>query len=715
MRTTWQSIRGVIREIVGALDRGSAQGSLSTRLVVAFLVVIIGTTVAAGVPAYWFISTELEDQAWARVEDGMRVTQALLEAEKERLGNLASLAAQRPTLKDILVRSDDAALSAYLQTFRASTDLDMLIVYDPSGRVIAANGPPIIWPGLQAEPAVAYQALPSEEPSLAILATQPVHQDPTLESLGYVTTGVLLDEAFTRQLTTTTGLGHSVVLMGKRRASSLSRTLPSNDPDLQARITEGGGARRAAITVQGVRYYTALLPLDGGETNQTFMEIALPVGDVLAAERRAMLTLAVSTLLVAALGSTIGVIFSGRLTNPLRQLTKAAENISQGDLTTPIPIPKEPIEIATLASALEESRINTRRSLENLSRQKDWSDTLIRSIVEGIVTLDAQGHITSFSQGAERMTGWRWDEVRHRKADQVFRVLEGDPFTRQLPPPGGMRQIRVRGKRGKEMTLAVTGAELRSPESDAIQSAFVLRDITEEHSIQNLRSYFLANISHEFRTPLSAINASVELLLEDLQGLSAAEISELLNSIHLSVTGLQTLIDNLLESLSIEAGRFKVRKRPSDLNKVIFDAARVMRPLLDRRQQNLTLEIAADRSPISIDPTRLTQVLVNLLSNASKYSPAKQTIEVHVERVDDGLLRIAVLDRGPGIPTGDRENLFQRFVRLSTQDTAQYGIGLGLSVVKAIVEEHGGEVGVDERPGGGSIFWFTLPSSGEPG
>jgi signal transduction histidine kinase len=142
---------------------------------------------------------------------------------------------------------------------------------------------------------------------------------------------------------------------------------------------------------------------------------------------------------------------------------------------------------------------------------------------------------------------------------------------------------------------------------------------------------------------------------------------------------------------------------------VIDEAVRVMRPLLNRRGQELVLEKPDGMAPLWIDPMRITQVLVNLLSNASKYSPVQVPILMTVELPEGQRVRVAVADRGEGIPRPERENLFRRFVRLSVSETQQYGVGLGLSVVKAIIEEHGGEVGVDERPGGGSIFWFTLP------
>jgi signal transduction histidine kinase len=241
-----------------------------------------------------------------------------------------------------------------------------------------------------------------------------------------------------------------------------------------------------------------------------------------------------------------------------------------------------------------------------------------------------------------------------------------------------------------------------------------LDDIVDDDiALQQLRSYFLASITHEFRTPLSALNASVEFLLDEIDHLSKEEIKDLLRSIHLSSTGLQTLIENLLESINIEAGRVTVRLRPIDLDEVVEEAVHVVRPLLSRRQQQLVVYYPPGLPQVMGDATRLQQALVNLLSNASKYGPMEQDIDLAIELLANGIVRISVADRGPGISPSDREKLFHRFVRLDTPGSAQYGVGLGLSVVKAIIEEHGGAVGVDARTGGGSIFWFTIPVGDE--
>jgi PAS domain S-box-containing protein len=685
--------------------------NLSSRLILAFILVIIVTTLAAGIPTYLFIRNELDLQVRARVEDGSRVTKTLLQAEESRLINLAALTAERPTLRSILEKGNLAELEEYLNTFRASVDLDFLIVRDPDRDILVKNPSLSPWSDPPFPENIAYYASTGNQPSIALLVSHSLINEESYEALGYVTLGILLDDEFMSQLAAITGFEQSIVMNSTRIATSMMSIKGETDHEQVLPPDRSGDGKTISTTIAGRPFYTSHVSIiDNDNKTIAQIEIALPIDNLITAERRALMTMLLSTVLVIIVGSVLGGLISRRLTHPLSQLTQAA---AQGDIDSPYPSPKEPAEISTLAIALEGSRKNIKRVMEDLEQAKAWSETLIQSIVEGIVTFDDQGRITSFNQGAEFITGWSQDEVLKCSLDEIFQLPEGEGnFSEQIPSPGGRRQIPIITRHGKQLTLAVTGAQLIPPKTETSQSALVLRDITEEEAAQNLRSYFLANISHEFRTPLSAINASVELLLEELEDLSTAEIGELLNSIHMSVAGLQTLIDNLLESLSIEAGRFQIRRRPTDLNIVIQEAIHMMKPLLDRRQQKLSVRNPLQLSRVMIDPTRLTQVITNLLSNASKYSPVEKEIDLMVEKVREDLMKISVADRGRGIPPVERSDIFRRFVRLDSQDGTQYGIGLGLSVVKAIVKEHGGEVGVEARPGGGSIFWFTLPTSG---
>jgi PAS domain S-box-containing protein len=675
----------------------SARTSLTARLVLTFEAVVLVTIVAGAVPAYVLFRGELERQMWRRVEAGVRLIEGLLTEDRARVQDQVDTLAERPTLASLLAQGDSAALADYAEAFRQGVNLDLLTIRDDSGRIAVTLPPggPIPEDGFR-----------WSSGAIVLGASRAVGVGGEAFT---VTGGVVINHAYADRRAETAGLELSFIVGGSRVASSLD---PSGLTPRAEETPETSGAAWERVELAGPlgRFFAARFPVrDRVGEPVALAEVALPTADLVEAESRWLVALAVGAGLLLLGGTVLALWISRRLTRPLRLLTAAALQIRAGDLITPVPVLEDPPEIGTLARSLEESRAHLQESLSRLRRQKDWSDTLLRSIVEGIVTVDAQGRLTSFSPAAERITGWRAEEAVGRRVDNVFTTGDGVPFTEEIPHPGGKRSLKVRHRSGRPLTLATTAASVGSPDGGPAQLALVLRDITEEESVQSLRSYFLANISHEFRTPLSAINASVELLLEDLETIGRGELAELLDSIHRSVTGLQTLIDNLLESLSIEAGRFGIRRRPTDLVSVIDEAVRVMRPLLNRRGQELVLEKPDGMAPLWIDPMRITQVLVNLLSNASKYSPVQVPILMTVELPEGQRVRVAVADRGEGIPRPERENLFRRFVRLSVSETQQYGVGLGLSVVKAIIEEHGGEVGVDERPGGGSIFWFTLP------
>src|SRR5512140_2429874 len=247
-----------------------------------------------------------------------------------------------------------------------------------------------------------------------------------------------------------------------------------------------------------------------------------------------------------------------------------------------------------------------------------WAETLIHSIPEGIVTLDPSGCVLFMNRSAERITGWNMPEASGVSINEILPLGAGKgQILERLQPGATIPPINALNRRGQDVTLSITATALDGVEGSVLQTALFIRDVTSEDAAQRLRSYFLANISHEFRTPLSALKASVELLLDGVGTFTGEETLELARSLHFSVTALQTLVDNLLESVSIEAGRFRIRQRCTHIAPLVADAQTLMKPLLERRHQALILRLPDDLPAISADPMRITQVLVNLLSNAS--------------------------------------------------------------------------------------------------
>jgi PAS domain S-box-containing protein len=674
-----------------------AKSGLAARLILVLVILILLTTLSAGVPAYLLARSQLERQAWERVDTTLRATESLYEAALGRVIDLSALLAERPTLRQLILDGDNSALESYVRAFAEQSDLDVIQV--------CGDGP-IFTYGLAAD---VCDADPAGEVALVggrpiLLAGQAVLDGQTPASLGTAVTGVRLDQEFLTQLRANTGVEHTIL-------SEAGQPIISTRPlgVVNAELRPDGWF----LEQDGAHFFAAQFPLPG-LSGGIAAEVALPVDSLRETERVALTILVAGSALVTLAGVVVGAWFIRRLTAPLSELTEAAEVISRGDLGAPIPRFDSPPEVATLSSTLERSQATMLEALEERSQARDWLNTLVQSVVEGVITFDTRGRVTFMSQGAEIMTGWTGEEAVGRPINEIFPVAgedEGVTFLDLMPRAGEKREIETRARGGKSLVLAATGARMVPPNSDTVQVALVLRDVTEEQALRNLRSFFLANISHEFRTPLSTLNASLELLVDQVDDLSPAEIRELLRPSQMSLLSLQTLIDNLLESSNIEAGSFALRRQPAALNEVISSALTIVRPLVERRRQTVRVTEPAQLAPVEVDKARLTQVLVNLLSNASKYSPIGQPIDLRVQQ-RRGALRISVADRGPGIPPGERINVFRRFVRLDPESDQQ-GMGLGLYLAKKVAEAHGGKIGVDDRPGGGAVFWIEIPPASE--
>lgn len=628
--------------------------NLTKQVTLILAVFITFAAVTAMVPAYFIIRAELIAQVDQRLREALRHSETLLAFEQSQAEAVVRLAAGRPTLERLLREQDVNDLQSYLEVFRNNTSLDQLYVTDLSGNWLAGTR--------------------NDAEGVALSSSAPV------ADVGYVVGGIVLDAEFAERLQMQTSFRYEF------RAATIQ-------------------PNRWHATIDGITYYGEALSLQRViDDDSAVLLVMLPVTGLLASEGEIIGILVISTLVVAFCASLGGGLYLRGRIRPLWNLTGAARRMGDGDLDTPISSSGTMLEVSTLAQVLERNRVRLQKSLQDLSEAKEWSEALIQSVNEGIVTFDAAGKIVFFSQGAGRILQRTPEEALGQHIDDLLLVAEDGRFSDFVPPEGGRRSAQIRTISGERIKVAIT----RARQSNAGQTTIVVHDITEETQRQTLQAYFLAHVSHEFRTPLAGMKVSIELLLENARHLSAAELNELLNSLHLSISSLQNLIDNLLESSRIEASHFSLRCQPVQFNQVLSDALRVVQPFLRRRHQTLSLDQPFVLPELQADATRLGQVLVNLLSNASKYSPMHSPIDVQIEVHENGLY-VAVADRGQSIPPEQRENIFRQFVRLGSDTSSEYSSGLGLAVVKAIIEAHGGQVGVDTRAGGGSIFWFTLP------
>jgi signal transduction histidine kinase/CheY-like chemotaxis protein/HAMP domain-containing protein len=230
--------------------------------------------------------------------------------------------------------------------------------------------------------------------------------------------------------------------------------------------------------------------------------------------------------------------------------------------------------------------------------------------------------------------------------------------------------------------------------------------------LDRLKNRFVANMSHELRTPLNAILGFSELLSDETQGPLNGEQRDFVQHIYTSGQHLLALIDDILDLSKLQAGRVELEPRPACLAEIAAAAQTFVWPAAQRKHQTLSSEVSLDLPSLYIDPLRVKQVLINLLSNACKFTPPEGRITVQAEVWRDGWLRIGVRDTGPGIPPDKQAEVFEEFTQLNWERTVvERGTGLGLAIARRLIELHGGQLWVEStgQPGEGTTFYFTLP------
>lgn len=283
-------------------------------------------------------------------------------------------------------------------------------------------------------------------------------------------------------------------------------------------------------------------------------------------------------------------------------------------------------------------------------------------------------------------------------------------------------EVRKRCKDGTVIWVQEASRTVRGPDG-ALVTLLVCQDITElkrlkdalelEHArlkeANELKAQFVGSVSHELRTPLTSILGYVEFLEDELAGPLSAAQREYVDYIRAGATRLHGLVDDLLDAARLEAGTFRMARRPMDLALKVREVVGSLKPAAHARGTRLRMRVPRGPVEVVADPVRVGQVLVNLLDNAIKYGGPDGRVGVTLRPGPDRI-RVEVADAGPGIAPEDRPKVFERFVQLEPGHGAlRQGAGLGLSIAKGIVEAHGGEIGVASEPGHGSRFWFTLP------
>ena len=441
--------------------------------------------------------------------------------------------------------------------------------------------------------------------------------------------------------------------------------------------------------------YAAVSALRGNDGRiVAYLETEIPTSPAIEARGRLVRKLSILALVIGGLAAIATVFVARHVAVPLTELTEAADRLGGGDFQTPVATVGS-AEIGRLAASMEEMRRRLRRLTSDLEAQKADAAAVVDGIVEGVYVVDRERRVVQMNAQAAAMLGRSAEDSVGRFCGDVLNpesVGTARPCEENCPIlharfRGDARAVeRLQLADGRRLTVIVSSS---APSGD--RQVQLLRNETEIEAARRLRDAVLANISHEFKTPLAAQLASLELLLSRFDELGPGEARTLIVSLQRGALRLTHLIDNLLESVRIEAGRMMLRKQSVHLDEVVEEAVEMIRPLTDQRGQSIDVALPHPLPTVSGDGPRLIQVFVNLLANAGKFAPDGTTIRVGGS-VEAGSVTLFVEDEGPGWSDDVEPLTFEPFVRSTSEEPDSSGVGLGLHIAKAIVERHGGRI-----------------------
>jgi two-component system phosphate regulon sensor histidine kinase PhoR len=466
-----------------------------------------------------------------------------------------------------------------------------------------------------------------------------------------------------------------------------------------------GGTAASAIrrsqTLKMDMLYLALPVRDLG-----FIRLAIPLSSVkrmLASIRK---IIALSFVLSALFALIIGIMVISLVSKPMKDIVYASKKFAAGDFAYRINI-KSSGELKKLSQTFNAMAGNIELRLREVEIQHQQLKAVFESMVEALIITGPSGVIRDLNPAAGRIFSVSKEAVSGLTILEAFRNAELGRISSQAIHGKAPVSKEIEVVQPVKAVFNVSAAPILE-RGEVSGCLMLIHDITELRRLERVRRDFVANVSHEIKTPLTAIRGYAETLLGG--GLEDKENGPaFLRTIHDQAVRLDNLVNDLLSISYAESGRAKLEKTAVNMKELVTKTAEGLKTLLDKRKLEFENNLPAGLI-VPADRDKLSQVLINLLDNAAKFNVEKGFIKTSSEELS-GSLKIIVEDSGCGIPAACLSRIFERFYRVDKARSRDLGgTGLGLSIVKHIVELHGGSVGVESIEGTGSKFWFTIPT-----
>jgi PAS domain S-box-containing protein len=350
-------------------------------------------------------------------------------------------------------------------------------------------------------------------------------------------------------------------------------------------------------------------------------------------------------------------------------------------------------------------------SVSDNEQEKLRYEALLASIGQGLVVIDKHGRITTFNKAAESMLGWTAEEVMGKTLNKVIKVEYKSNETAIKSKFGSQQTLYFIRKNKTKFPVAITATSYVQG-THVLGNITLFRDITTEQNIDSMKNEFISLASHQLRTPLSAIKWYAYILLQGKAGQLLPEQLKYASNIYSSTERIIDLVNTLLNISRIESGRIIVEPKITDIKKLVEEILVEVRVRSEEKKQKVTLTIENNFPLISLDPTLIRQVYLDLLTNAVNYTPEEGEISINITKNDTDMIS-EIHDNGYGIPESEQGRLYDKFYRGSNIiDRSSTGTGLGLYFIKTIIELCQGKIWYKSKEGKGTSFWFSLPLSG---
>ncbi len=699
--------------------------------------------------SYQSAAARASDAARERVDKGLQAVEKLLEERSRRLGDEAQALAQYQPLVEAFRNRDAQALNDLLvQARNYYGTTTAAIVVDERGQAVAeqpVRSTPFDYSKLSVVRSALQPVQPATPPARRMVDARPTATNP-INDLGLTAAYPIMDggrpagavvllraynDALMDELASATGLDVAVLtadtlLAGSRNVRPLflpPRIRPPGQRLAPVAPVHQLGDTTFIATSDPIRAPLAVPPvptpvggLPGAEPVPTrtpgaqglpifaTLFVGLPQDAVLAStlelRNRLLLAGAAASAVIILLAWWVGALVdraSARLAEGMLALAHGRHDSA--------PAAGAFRETALLAAAFSELQETTTARLQALRDSLRKTEAIVDSVAEGIIVLDDRGQLVMINETAVRLLGLPSGLAPGANLKQV---LTPDQWAALQPAMQRREHVtaEVHINEPKQAILRIAAVPVHDDDARPLGRAIVLQDVTEERLLDNVKADFFTAMSHELRTPLSAIKGAAELLLDDQLPTTQQHF---LQTIYRNADRLSRLVTDLLDIGKLESGKVELRLARVDLNEVAADVVAALEPVAAREAQQLHLHTTEPSLTLVADHARLEQIITNLVSNALQYTQSGGEIIVRTWR-EGQTACLSVADNGAGISTIDQQHLFDKFYQgVNAHTRKRGGSGLGLTIVKHLVELHGGCVAVQSKLGAGSTFTVKLP------